>query len=40
MEELIIIFVLSTIVYGFYRLKKHSDKVRQQMMDEIEDDEQ
>jgi len=35
MDELIIILVLSTIIYGLYRLKKHSIKVRQQMMDEI-----
>jgi len=40
MDTLIIISILAIIVYGAYRLKKHSDKVRQQMFDEMEDDEQ
>jgi preprotein translocase subunit YajC len=39
MDKLIIILILSTIIYGLYRLKKHSLKVRQEMMDEMDENE-
>jgi preprotein translocase subunit YajC len=40
METLIISVIFSVMIYGFYLLKKQSNKTRQRMIDEMEDEEQ
>lgn len=37
MDTLILLTIFISLALGFYRLKKHSDKVRKEMIEEMED---
>ena len=37
MDTLILVLIFISLVFGAYRLKKHSDKVREEMMNELND---
>lgn len=37
LNTILIVLVLVSLSIGVYRLKKHSDKVRKKMMDEVDE---
>lgn len=37
MDTLILVLIFVSLALGAYRLKKHSDKVREEMMNELND---
>jgi len=37
LNTILIVLVLTSLSFGAYRLKKHSDKIRKEMMDEVDE---
>jgi hypothetical protein len=36
MDTLILVFIFTSLAFGVYRLKKHSDQTRKEMMEELD----